>query len=334
MKAIVLVAPKYAELREVSIPQIEDGEVLIKTKVLGICGSDIESYLGRRHVKTPIIMGHEATGIVTEVGKSVSSITVGDSVVIEPNFYCGKCSSCRIGRTNLCENKIILGATRDGAFAEYVKIPETFTWKIPKNLDLTKAVLIEPLSVILHAIKNVNILPGDNILIVGGGPLGSLFALTLLEMGTNVIIQEVSSSRRAFLEKMGLQVTSLSEDELNDKITTAFNGKKADLIIDTVGSGSSISQALKMLKSGGTIVIAGLAGGDALIPVDRIVRHEITIKGSIIYVGEFRKAIKLMEKKADTFGKIITHIFPFSDFEKAFNVAINKEGLKVLMTLA
>jgi L-iditol 2-dehydrogenase/L-gulonate 5-dehydrogenase len=330
MKAIVLEAPRCAKIKELEAHPLEDGEVLVRNKALGICGSDIEIYQGHRVVKTPLVMGHEGTGVVVDVEKSVSSLSVGDHVVIEPNFYCGKCSYCRVGRMNLCSNKILLGVTHNGVFAEYVKVPEMYAWKLPTDLDFVKATLIEPLSVVVHALKNISVIPEDNVLVIGGGPIGALSAYYLREMGANVVIQEALSTRKTLLEKIGLRVAGVS-DEGKNEINDLFDGKGAKLVIDTAGAKTTVIQAFEMLNPGGTIVIVGLTETTAELPVHQVVRKEINIRGSIIYVGEFAKAIELMKKKADLFGKVITHVFPFSDFGKALEVATKRESLKVVI---
>lgn len=317
-------------MEELETPRLEHGEVLIMNKAFGICGSDIEIYQGHRVVRTPLVMGHEATGVVVDVEKSVSSLSIGDHVVIEPNFFCGKCPHCRVGRTNLCSNKIVLGVNYDGAFAEYVKVPEMYAWKLPTNLDFVKATLIEPLSVVVHALKDLSVMPGDNVLIIGGGPIGALAAQLLREISANVVIQEALPTRRAILEKMGLQVVGTSDEE-EKKINDLFNGKGADLAIDAAGNRTTVIQALKMVKPGGTLVIVGLTETKAELPVHQVVRREINIRGSIIYTGEFAKAIELMRKKADLFSKVITHIFSLSHFKEALEIAVERKCLKAVI---
>ncbi len=333
MRAALFRGPGSIEIGDVPTPKVGPGEILVEVKVAGICGSDLDIYRGKKAVKTPLIMGHEAAGIVSKVGDGARGIEVGDRVVIEPNFGCGDCAYCRTGHSNICPSKVSLGVNADGAFAEFVKVPRNYLWKVPEKMSFDEAVFIEPLSVVLHAMRFVNILPSDNALTIGGGPIGALAALMLQSMNANVAIQEASPLRASLLRGIGLErVLGTSPRETEDLIKF-FDGEKADVVIDTVGTGASLLQALKSIRPGGKILAIGLGDAEAKVDLQQIVRQEIRLMGSIIYVDNFREAIKIIDKGIIPVKRLITHRFPLTKIQEGFMVSLKQEGLKVLIDL-
>ena len=332
MKAYVFTEPNKIIVEDRNIPRINDNEVLVKIKAAGICGTDIEIFRGRRKVKTPIILGHEASGVAVEVGSKVNNINVGDRLVIEPTITCGYCIMCRRGLTNLCLNKENLGVTQDGVFTEYVKIPSKYAWKLPENISFEVAAIIEPFSVILHALRQVNILPSDNILIVGGGPIGAITALTLKSMNMDIAVQEINPIRRELLSKIGIkEVYDVTETDIKKMINECFNGEYADIVIDAVGTPSSFRQSLNLIRPGGTILVIGLGAHEASFDVYKIVRGELKIRGIVVYLSEFNDAIKMISKSKIDLDKIITHILPMNKIIEGFQLGIKGECLKVIL---
>jgi len=336
LKACVYREPFKVSFEEIPYPKISKNEVMVKVIMAGICGSDLEIYRGKRSVKPPLVLGHEAVGVITDIGENVSGFNVGDTVVIEPNIYCGECYYCRKGRMNICERKIIYGVTRNGVFAEYVEAPSKFLWRIPENMPYEAAVLVEPLSVVLRAIRHLNILPSDNVLVLGGGPIGAMTALTLEYMNTNVVITEIVSSRVKILKEIGIRkVVNTQDPSADEVIKNYFDGDKADYVIDTVGTGRTFAQLFKWIKPGGKAIVLGLTGHKAEVEVFPLVRGELSIEGSIIYVGDYYDAIRLLRRRdfADKIVKVITHRFRLEECAKAFEVADKGEGLKVVFQM-
>lgn len=333
MKACVYKEPFKVELEDTPPPKISDEDVLIKVIMAGICGSDLEIYRGKRSIKPPLILGHEAVGVVEELGKNVSDFNVGDVVVIEPNVYCGKCFNCRKGRMNICERKIIYGVTRNGVFADYVDVPSKFLWKVPRGITYEGAVLVEPLSVVMRAIRHLNLAPSDNVLILGGGPIGAMMALVLEYMNVNVVVTEVISSRVKVLKEMGIRgVVNIQDHDADETINRYFDGSKADYVVDTVGINATFAQLFKWIKPGGKAVVLGLIGHRAEVEVFPLVRGELAIEGSIIYLGDYYDSFRILKKPGfqDRIVKVITHKFKLEDCAKAFEVADKGEGLKVV----
>jgi len=333
MKACLYRGPQNVSVEEIPIPSIGDNDVLVKIRMAGICGSDLEVYRGKRNVKIPIVMGHEAVGIVAAVGKNVKNVSVGDRVVIEPNVYCGTCYYCRKGRTDICENKIVYGITRDGVFAEYVDVPSKFVWKLPDDVDNEVAVLIEPLSCVLRALRHLNLLPSDNVLVIGGGPLGAFAGLLLQSMNVNVVLTEIADQRIEILKSLGITKVVNTLTENSDKIITEyFEGSRADYVIDTVGTKDSFAQTFKWVRPGGKVIVLGLLSHKAEVEIFPLVRGTLNIEGSVIYLGDYADAIKLVKRKsyADMLRKIITHKYKITECSKAFETASSAKGLKVI----
>lgn len=333
MRACLFKGPFNVGVEYINTPTIGDDDVLVKIKLAGICGSDLEIYRGKRSVKTPLVMGHEAVGIVVKVGKNVKNINVGDRVVIEPNVYCGVCYYCRTGRTNICENKIIYGVTRNGVFAEYVDVPSKFVWKLPDNVDDEVAVLTEPLSVVLRAIRHLNLLPSDNVLVIGGGPMGVLTALILQSMKINVVVTEVLSDRVELLKSLGLKVVNASMEGFENSVVELLGDSRADYVIDTVANSNSFAQAFKFIRPGGKLIVLGLLSHKAEIEVFPLVRGALKIEGSIIYVGEYFDALRLLKRRefSDLLRKVITHKYKLDECAMALEKNSRGHGLKVLL---
>jgi len=337
LRGCVFKEPYKICIEEVPVPKISENEVLVNTKIAGICGSDLEVYRGKRNVKRPIIMGHEAVGVVVEIGKNVKNVNCGDLVVIEPNIYCGMCRQCVKGRTDICENKVIYGITRDGVFAEYVDVPSRFVWKIPNaTSSYEDYVLIEPMSCVLRAIRRFNktLLPSDNVLVIGGGPLGAIAAIILQHMNLNVVVQEVHPTRIELLKKIGIErLVDVSKDKADDDMEKYFGGSKADYVLDTVGNTDSFSQGLKWVGSSGKIVVMGLLGLKAEVEILRLVRETLNIEGSVIYTGDYIDAINLMSNTSlrQKLRKIITSKYKLEECDCAFETAMQGKGLKVVI---
>jgi 2-desacetyl-2-hydroxyethyl bacteriochlorophyllide A dehydrogenase len=329
MKVAVLRKPLSIEIQETNIPQLDDNEVLVKSKVGGICGTDIAIYEGYRDVRTPIIIGHEVCGEVVEIGKGVTNLNVGDHVVLEPNYVCGKCRFCRAGLYNLCTNKKAVGVNYDGVFSEYFKAPEKYLWKVPPNIDFYEAVLTEPLACVLHSLRNVNLLPEDNALVIGGGAIGAITALILQHMGINVAILDRSLLRIEMLRKRGFNAFHLSEN--SNAINEFFENEGVDLILDAVGSETNLQGTINFLRAGGNILIIGLSATESKLPLHQIVRKEVNIKGTLIYRGDFFNAIKIISKKKIPINKVVTHVFNFNEIGAAFETSKRKDRLKVLI---
>ncbi|MEM0065367.1 MAG: alcohol dehydrogenase catalytic domain-containing protein [Sulfolobales archaeon] len=336
MKACVYRGPFNVVLEEIDVPKIGSKDVLLKINLAGICGSDLEVFRGKRTVRIPLVMGHEAVGTVVEVGKDVENLRVGDTVVIEPNIYCGKCYNCRKGRMDICENKVIYGINRNGVFSEYVDVPESFAWRVPGEVSPYEAVLVEPLSVVLRAIRRLSLSPSDNVLIIGGGPLGAITAKILQYMNVNYVVTEVIEPRISVLKQIGIErVVNASREDSHEIIKYYFDGAKADYVLDTVSNTDSFAQTFRWLKPGGKAVVLGLLSHKAEVEVFPLVRGTLSIEGSVIYLGDYVDSLRLLKRKdiSRELVKVITHRFKLAECSEAFKLATSGNCLKVVFEL-
>jgi 2-desacetyl-2-hydroxyethyl bacteriochlorophyllide A dehydrogenase len=325
MKAAVLHGPYNLVVEEVEKPKAKAGEVLVKVRATGICGTDVETYHGKYPVKYPIIMGHEAAGEVAEVGENVKKVKVGDRVVIDPIFHCGKCYLCLMGKKNLCVNGGLLGRDAgSGAYAEYTVIPEHMVFKIPEKISYEEATAIQLLTTVYHSQKRVRIMPGDSVAILGIGAAGLLHTRLAKLSGANPIIAVSRSDWKLELAKnYGADITVNSKEEEPVKsILNHTNGRGADVIIEAAGAAETLKQAIEAVRPGGTILSFGvLTERVSEINFFPMYFKEISIVGSRASTGEeFEPSIKLVAIGAIDVKPLLTHILPLEKIVEGFKL--------------
>ncbi|MEH7385938.1 alcohol dehydrogenase catalytic domain-containing protein [Bacillus sp. JJ1521] len=325
MLGLLLNKPGELELKEIpSTTILQDKEVKIRLIYGGICGSDLSVFKGRlAHATYPICPGHELIGTISEVSPN-STLEIGQRVVVMPNSYCDECENCRKGRRNICENKKSLGVNIDGGFSEEFIISEKYVMQIPDELPNEKAVLIEPFAVIVHALEKVSITIDTKVAIIGCGTEG-LLALTLANY-LNATITGIDIKQEK-LEKIKSFFPNI-ETALPDDV----KGREYDIVIETAGARSSFEQGVELVKPGGAMVLVGITP-EATIPVVQVVRKEITLFGSIIYnlPGDFQKSIDYLKKDSFKVDQIVSKIYHFTDFSKAYEDATSGNYGKILL---
>ena len=341
MKAAFFYGKEDIRLHEINIPNIKEDEILIEIRACGICGSDVRSYYkgveGR--YKIPLILGHEVSGQVFKIGGKIDNFAIGDRVAVAPIYGCGKCSFCLSGQENLCKEVMVFGCNLDGAFAEYMKIPVRAIQrgalvKIPDELSDEEAALIEPFSCCLHGVLRANVRPGDTILVIGAGPIGLAHTKLLRLLGASYIIaSDVVDSRLEVAKKFGADMTinPQREDSLA-KIKELTEDKGADAVIVAVGNPEAITQGLKMVRRGGTVVLFGGCPPNTVVQVDPNFIHysDTVIVGSIdATMDEFRRAASLVS--AIDVKPFITHRFPLESIKDAMEMSKSREALKVVI---
>jgi len=341
MKAALFYGKEDMRIHEVNIPKIKEDEILIKVRVCGICGSDVRSYYKgvEERYKIPLILGHEVSGQVSEIGGEINDFAIGDRVVVAPIYGCGKCNFCLSGQENLCKDVMVFGCNLDGAFAEYMKIPAQAIQrgalvKIADELSDEEAALIEPFSCCLHGVLRANVGPGDTVLVIGTGPIGLAHMKLLRLLGASYIIaSDVVDSRLEVAKKFGADMTinPPREDSLA-KIKELTEDKGADAVIVAVGNPEAITQGLKMVRRGGTVVLFGGCPPNTVVQVDPNFIHysDIAIVGSIdATMDEFRRAASLVS--IAEVKPFITHRFPLESIKDAMEMSKSREALKVVI---
>ena len=334
----VMTNPKEIVFKQVDIPSLGDDDVLIKIKMIGICGSDIHVYHGLHpFTKYPVTQGHEVSGEVVEVGKNVKSVKPGDKVTIEPQVRCGKCYPCRHGKYNLCESLKVMGFQTTGAASEYFKAPEINVTKLPDDMDYKKGAMIEPLAVAVHAVSRVGDVNGLNISVIGAGPIGNLVAQTAKALGANVMLSDISDYRLTLGKETGIEhVYNTKNMDYNDALIDCFGPDKADVIYDCAGNDITMNSAIRSARKGSTIILVAVYAGMANVDLAVLNDHELDLNTTMMYRHEdYLKAIELVNDKKINLEALQSNVFPFKDYLKAYEfIDANREtSMKVLIDL-
>ena len=339
MKALLLSEYRRLELTNVATPQPQAGEILLRVAACGICGSDVHGYDGSSGRRIPpIVMGHEAAGIVAAIGDGVRGFSEGDRVTLDSTVYCGECANCVRGDINLCDRREVLGVScgdyrRAGAFAEFVSVPARIIHRLPENLSFHDAALLEAVAVALHAVSLATVSPGSTTLVVGAGTIGLLLQQALRVAGClHVFVADPDGTRLALSQKLGASAT-LSENVV-EQIAHLTNGAGVDLVVEAVGKTESIATAIDSVRKGGTVILVGNITPEVKIPLQKIVSRQLRLQGSCASAGEYPKAIELMSKGEIQVKPLITAVAPLAEGPQWFERLYSREPnlMKVVLT--
>lgn len=326
--------PGYA-FKEVEIPRPKDDEVLIKVKAVGICGTDVPILKGIREVPIPLIPGHEFAGDIVEVGSKVKDFKVGDRVTPAIVISCGHCYYCRNGMETLCDNIIETGIHVDGAFAEYVTVPEKVLHKLPENMTYEQGASIDPIASAYHPVKKASIGSENTVVVFGPGPIG-LYATQIAKAeGAKKIITvgvKGDEERLKLAKQLGADETIISDDDLLENISKLTDGRMADIVVEATGHPSVFEMALSSVRKHGTVIMIGIFHAPATANIAQIVRREIQIKGSICYSWtDYKECIDLVEAGKVKVEPMISHTFDLKDMDKAMEVIDQRKAIKIIM---
>lgn len=326
MKAAVLFAPENLKMIDVEIPKLGADEVLFKPKNIGICGSDVTFYLGHRAVPYPFILGHEVVGHVAAVGAAVTKFHVGQRIIVEPNYSCGNCPLCRIGRGNICPNKESLGVNVPGCFSEYAKAPAEFVWGLPDNISDEDAATIEPQAVGIHALLISGAKLGDTVAVVGCGVIGLLLIHAAVRAGVRVLAHDILPGKLAMAEKLGAIAVEVEDP--------AFLWQKENVstVFECAGVTASIELSIHAAPRGSQVVLLGISTAPASFVPIKIVREGIYIIPSLIYdhPGDFARTINLVSSGTLNPSSVVTDKVPFNSISEAIRIACTGQAAKVL----
>jgi L-iditol 2-dehydrogenase len=343
IKAFKLHGPADLRLEEVERPKPAEDEALVQIKSVGVCGSDVHYYrrgrIGPFIVEKPMILGHECSGEIVEVGRQVAHLKLGDRVVIEPGIPCRTCWYCRNGRYNKCPSiKFMATPPYDGALVEYVAWAADYLFKMPDSMSYQQGALVEPFAVGLFAAQRSGITPGASVTILGSGPIGlaTLEAVKALGAG-QIIMVDVIASRLALARQMGAtQVVNPKEENLLNRVKELTNGEGSHFVFETAGTAPTVRQTVDVVRDGGSVILVGLPS-EAEIPmpiVDAVIR-EISFITLFRYSNIFEEAISLISHDRVNIKPLITHEFPFSRAVEAINFAesAKDKAIKVIINL-
>lgn len=341
MKAIVLESYSNLVYKEVENPIIKDDEVLIKVKAVGICGSDVhgmDGSTGRRI--PPIIMGHEASGEIHQVGKNVIKWKVGERVTFDSTIYNEDDWFTKQEMYNLSDNRMVLGVScnefhRSGAFAEYVVVPQHILYKIPENVTYSQAAMTEPAAVALHAINISDLNPNATALVIGSGMVG-MFVIQLLKIkGVKTIIAIDKESDRLEKAKLsGADYTFKPNDgELQNLINSKTANRGVDIVFEVVGISETINQSIDLLRKGGSLTIIGNLSNTIELPLQKVVTRQLKIQGSCAINGEYEEVLEYISNGKLNVNSILSAEAPLKDGALWFDKLYNKEKglMKVIL---
>lgn len=317
MRAAVLRGVGDVAVEERPVPQPAADEALVRIGSVGVCGSDVHYYeagrIGPYVVERPLVLGHEAGGVVVSVGARVSGLAPGDRVSLEPGVPCRACNNCLAGRYNLCPD-IAFFATPpyDGAFCEYVALSAAFVHRVPDTVSDDAAGLLEPLSVGVWACRRGGVTAGSRVLITGAGPIGLVAAQTARAFGaTEVVVTDVSPQRLQLAAELGARTVDVSATPL------AEVGYEPDVLLECSGSPRATSEAIVTVARAGRVVLVGMGGDTVPLPLAYVQDHELLVMGAFRYANTWPTAIALAATGAVQLGRLVTGHYGLDEVEQA-----------------
>jgi len=336
MKAVRLRAAREMRVDEVPTPEPGPGEVLIRVRAVGVCGSDVHYYLdghiGDAVATFPFTIGHEFAGEIAALGPGVDGPPVGTRVAVDPAIACGKCEACLEGNPNCCLNVRFPGsAPIEGALSEYYVHPARLCEPIPDSLGFDDGAMLEPLGVDIHAMRLAKIRPGDTVAILGGGPIGLLgLQLAVSSPTAAVYLSEPIPERRALAEKFGATaVCDPSSEDPVDWLMDRTHGRGVDIVIEAAWGGDAVDQAVRMAKTAGKVIVIGIPREDKVIfTASKARRKGLSILMSRRMKFEYHRAMQLVDRGVVDLQSLITHRFPPERAGEAFELVSSlKDGV-------
>jgi 2-desacetyl-2-hydroxyethyl bacteriochlorophyllide A dehydrogenase len=324
-------------VEQVPAPVPGERELLVRTSVVGLCGSDMHAALGSHpFIDLPYRPGHEVVGVVAATGGGVDGFRAGDRVIVEPNLYCGQCPQCRAGRYNICRELKVFGCQTPGGMADLFTIAAHRVHRVPAGMSDVEAALVEPLATPVHAVAKAGDLRGRGVVILGAGPIGLLVLLAARHAGADrIVVTDLLASKRERALRMGAHVALPADDPGCAALAHDALAGPADVVFDCVAREQSMAQAIDMVTKGGLIVVVGVgAPGTTPVRLDLIQDREIRIEGTLMYVADdFRTAISMIAAGVVDVGEMVTATYPLDRAEEAFAVSRDPEQVKVLITV-
>lgn len=338
MKAAYFLGNKQFEIRETPVPHAPKGWIVIKNKFCGVCGTDVHIYHGEpgsADVTPPVILGHEYSGIVTEVGEGVANVKVGDHVTVDPNIYCGECEHCRRGKKQMCESMEAVGVTMNGGFAEYSVVPGAQAFRLEDSVPFEAGAMAEPVACCIHGIDIARIQVGDTVCVVGGGAIGLILVqLAKLSGASKVVLSEPNELRRRIGAELGADFcVNPMESEYLEQVFGFLGEEGADVVIECVGNNAAVQSAFDLSKKGATVLLFSVPKVDAVygLKLFDVFKKELTIRGSFVNPDTHSRAVKLINSGKVRLEPIITHKYPIERIEEAVQMQMGSDSIKVLV---
>ncbi|CAH1854149.1 zinc-dependent alcohol dehydrogenase family protein [Convivina praedatoris] len=320
MEALVLTGKKQLEVQDIAKPEVKPNEVLIHTAFAGICGTDHALYAGlpgSADAVPPIVLGHENSGVVKEIGSAVTNVKVGDRVTVDPNIYCGECKYCHTARPELCENLSAVGVTRNGGFEEFFTAPASVVYPIPDNVDLKSAAIVEPISCAVHGIKLLKPSPYQKALVIGDGFMGELFVQILQAYGIHQVDLAGIVDEKLAMNKELFGAQNTFNTAKGDQVPTG----EYDVVIEAVGLPQTQEMAIESAARGGQVLMFGVGGPDAKFEMNtyEVFQKELTIQGSFINPNAFEDSLALLSSGKLNVKPLMSHELDYKQVDDFVN---------------
>jgi L-iditol 2-dehydrogenase len=342
MKSLLLSSYNNLEIADLPQPTVGPDEILVRVEACGICGSDVHGFDGSTGRRIPpIVMGHEAAGTISAIGADVREFKAGDRVTFDSTVYCGKCGYCQRGQINLCDNREVIGVScgsyrRNGAFAEYVLVPERIAYRLPDSISFEEAAMLEAVSVALHGVSLAGVKGGETALVIGAGMIGLLTLQAARVAGCKrIFIADVDTTRLNLARQIGAdEVLHSSGSELVDEIFKLTGGQGVDIALEAVGIDQTVSVAIDCTRKGGTVVLVGNVSPTVTLPLQKVVLKQLRLQGSCASSGEYPQAIELIASGKIVVRPLITAVASLEEGPRWFERLHSREPnlMKIILT--
>ncbi|QFT30456.1 Putative L-galactonate oxidoreductase [Labrenzia sp. THAF82] len=337
-QAAVYRGDKTFSLEQKNVQPPGPGEVQIKVAYCGICGTDLHIFLGHmdKRVGFERTIGHEMSGTISATGEGVTGLSTGQRIVVRPLDHCGDCPACNAGHEHICHNLKFIGIDSEGAFQEYWNVPAHTIHVLPEGLDLSHAALIEPLAVACHDVERAKLVKDEDVLVIGGGPIGLLVALVARQAGGNVVISEISETRLAYAAKLGFKTINPKTEDPVEKVNTLTGNKGADVVFEVSGSQPGVDLMTAAAATRGRIVMVAIHASKPTIDLFQFFWRELELFGARVYRPEdYDTAMRLLNEGVVDCASFITDIKPLGEIQTAFTALTqNPSAIKSMIQIA
>jgi L-iditol 2-dehydrogenase len=341
VKALVLERPSQLVYKDVPEPKLGPGDVLVRVKACGICGSDVhglDGSTGRRI--PPLIMGHEAAGVIEAVGRNVRGWDPGDRVTFDSTIYCGNCFYCLRGMINLCDNRRVLGVScadyrQDGALADYVAVPQHVLYRLPDGLAYEEASVAEALSIAFHALQRSRVSVGDSVCVIGNGMIGVLITQLLSLAGCRLVIAvDLDQGRLEMAQRFGAhRLLVPGRDDVVAEVQAATEGRGADAAFEVVGIGQTLDMAVRSVRKGGQVVLVSNLSAEVPLPLQLAVTRELELRASCASQLDYPACLDLLARGMVDVQPTISRVAPLRDGAEWFAKLVDRQPglMKVIL---
>lgn len=337
-QAAVYRGDKTFSLEQKNVQPPGPGEVQIKVAYCGICGTDLHIFLGHmdKRVGFERTIGHEMSGTISATGEGVTGLSTGQRIVVRPLDHCGDCPACNAGHEHICHNLKFIGIDSEGAFQEYWNVPAHTIHVLPEGLDLSHAALIEPLAVACHDVERAKLVKDEDVLVIGGGPIGLLVALVARQAGGNVVISEISETRLAYAAKLGFKTINPKTEDPVERVNALTGNKGADVVFEVSGSQPGVDLMTAAAATRGRIVMVAIHASKPTIDLFQFFWRELELFGARVYRPEdYDTAMRLLNEGVVDCASFITDIKPLGEIQSAFTALTqNPSAIKSMIQIA